>query len=124
MIASIPMIFPLANSTDYSVSMVDGMPFKGLILAEVRLLSTGFHVLAIISFFALTLGPLEVLSVLMDSQAGGKGYLVWNHQSHWQIRSWRLYTLSNVHVLETVSGEVLYMFSDVIYPLSLKLWKG
>ncbi|GJZ08599.1 hypothetical protein Tco_0542882 [Tanacetum coccineum] len=40
------------------------------------------------------------------------------------IRSWRLYTLSNVHVLETVSGEVLYMFSDVIYPLSLKLWKG
>ncbi|GJR96752.1 putative ribonuclease H-like domain-containing protein, partial [Tanacetum coccineum] len=25
------------------------------------------------------------LQVLMDSQAGGKGYLVWNHQSHWQI---------------------------------------
>ncbi|GJS56821.1 putative ribonuclease H-like domain-containing protein [Tanacetum coccineum] len=50
------------------------------------------------------------LQVLMDSQAGGKGSLVWNHQSHWQIRSWRLYTLSNVHVLETVSGEVLYMF--------------
>ncbi|GJR46667.1 putative ribonuclease H-like domain-containing protein [Tanacetum coccineum] len=61
------------------------------------------------------------LQVLMDSQAGGKGSLVWNHQSHWQIRSWRLYTLSNVHVLETVSGEVLYMFSDVSYPLSVKL---
>ncbi|GJX57506.1 hypothetical protein Tco_0287403 [Tanacetum coccineum] len=44
------------------------------------------------------------LQVLMDSQAGGKGSLVWNHQSHWQIRSWRLYTLSNVHVLETISG--------------------
>ncbi|GKF77774.1 hypothetical protein Tco_0230244, partial [Tanacetum coccineum] len=40
------------------------------------------------------------LQVLMDSQAGGKGSLVWNHQSHWQIRSWRLYTLSNVHVLD------------------------
>ncbi|GJZ86050.1 hypothetical protein Tco_0657660 [Tanacetum coccineum] len=34
---------------------------------------------------------------------------------------WRLYTLSNVHVLETVSGEVLYMFADVSYPLSVKL---
>ncbi|GKC64828.1 putative ribonuclease H-like domain-containing protein, partial [Tanacetum coccineum] len=43
--------------------------------------------------------------VLMDSEAGGKGSLVWNHQSHWQIQSWRLYTLSKVHVLETVSGE-------------------
>ncbi|GKC11664.1 hypothetical protein Tco_1008446 [Tanacetum coccineum] len=61
------------------------------------------------------------LQVLMDSQEGGKGSLVWNHQSLWQIRSWRLYTLSNVHVLETVSGEVLYMFADVSYPLSVKL---
>ncbi|GJU92972.1 hypothetical protein Tco_1317728, partial [Tanacetum coccineum] len=63
------------------------------------------------------------LQVLMDSQAGGKGSLVWNNQSHWQILSWRLYTLSNVHVLETISGEVLYMFSDVSYPLSVKLMK-
>ncbi|GJY99542.1 hypothetical protein Tco_0516972 [Tanacetum coccineum] len=61
------------------------------------------------------------LQVLMDSQEGGKGSFVWNHQSLWQIRSWRLYTLSNVHVLETVSGEVLYMFADVSYPLSVKL---
>ncbi|GJY74250.1 hypothetical protein Tco_0478681 [Tanacetum coccineum] len=61
------------------------------------------------------------LQVLMDSQEGGKGSSVWNHQSLWQIRSWRLYTLSNVHVLETVSGEVLYMFADVSYPLSVKL---
>ncbi|GKE65218.1 hypothetical protein Tco_1519379 [Tanacetum coccineum] len=37
------------------------------------------------------------------------------------IRSWRLYTLSNVHVLETVSREALYMFVDVTYPLSVKL---
>ncbi|GJX70959.1 hypothetical protein Tco_0308130 [Tanacetum coccineum] len=61
------------------------------------------------------------LQVLMDSQAGGKGSSVWNHQSLWQIRCWRLYTLSNVHVLETVSGEVLYMFADVSYPLSVEL---
>ncbi|GJT82496.1 hypothetical protein Tco_1056838 [Tanacetum coccineum] len=61
------------------------------------------------------------LQVLIHSQEGGKGSFVWNHQSLWQIRSWRLYTLSNVHVLETVSGEVLYMFADVFYPLSVKL---
>ncbi|GKC70002.1 hypothetical protein Tco_1115885, partial [Tanacetum coccineum] len=60
-------------------------------------------------------------SAFADSQEGGKGSFVWNHQSLWQIRSWRLYTLSNVHVLETVSGEVLYMFADVSYPLSVKL---
>ncbi|GKF71176.1 hypothetical protein Tco_0207290, partial [Tanacetum coccineum] len=41
MMVSIPMIFLSANSTEYTVSMVDGMmPLKGLILAEVRLLST------------------------------------------------------------------------------------
>ncbi|GKA08853.1 hypothetical protein Tco_0688184 [Tanacetum coccineum] len=61
------------------------------------------------------------LQVLIDSQEGGKGSSVWNNQSLWQIRSWRLYTLSNVHVLETVSGKVLYMFADVSYPLSVKL---
>ncbi|GJT17503.1 ribonuclease H-like domain-containing protein [Tanacetum coccineum] len=61
------------------------------------------------------------LQVLIDSQEGGKGSFVWNHQHLWQLRSWRLYTLSNVHVLETVSGEVLYMFADVSYPLSVKI---
>ncbi|GJY80293.1 ribonuclease H-like domain-containing protein [Tanacetum coccineum] len=64
MMASIPMIFLSANSTEYLVSTVDGtMPLKGLILAEVRFLSIGFHVLAIISSFDLTLGSLEVLSM-------------------------------------------------------------
>nr|GEU38868.1 ribonuclease H-like domain-containing protein [Tanacetum cinerariifolium] len=38
-----------------------------------------------------------------------------------EIRSWRLYTLSNVHVLETVSGEVLSTFTDVSYHLLVKL---
>nr|GFA75029.1 JmjC domain-containing protein [Tanacetum cinerariifolium] len=53
--------------------------------------------------------------------SGGKGSCVWKHQNLWEIRSWRLYTLSNVYVLETVSGEVLSMFTDVSYPLSVKL---
>nr|GEW69639.1 aminoacyl-tRNA synthetase, class 1a, anticodon-binding [Tanacetum cinerariifolium] len=61
------------------------------------------------------------LQVLFDSHKGGKGSCVWQHQHLWEIRSWRLYTLSNVYVLETVSSEVLYMFADVSYPLSVKL---
>nr|GEV35521.1 synaptobrevin, longin-like domain protein [Tanacetum cinerariifolium] len=65
-----------------------------------------------------TLGDLQVL---FDSHKGGKGSCVWQHQDLWEIRSWRLYTLSNVHFLETVSGEVLYMFADLSYPLSVKL---
>nr|GEZ35025.1 hypothetical protein [Tanacetum cinerariifolium] len=61
------------------------------------------------------------LQVLFDSHEGGKGSFVWHHQHLWQIRSWRLYTLSNVYVLETIFGEVVYMFADVPYPLSVKL---
>ncbi|GKD74354.1 hypothetical protein Tco_1332636, partial [Tanacetum coccineum] len=44
----------------------------------------------------------------------GAGLVLWGDLQ-------RLYTLSNIHVLETVSGEVLYMFIDVSYPLSVKL---
>ncbi|GKE77567.1 hypothetical protein Tco_1543687, partial [Tanacetum coccineum] len=61
------------------------------------------------------------LQVLIDSQEDGKGSFIWKNQHLWQIRSWRLYTLSNVHVLKTIFGEVLYMFADVSYPLSVKL---
>ncbi|GKB97717.1 hypothetical protein Tco_0983854 [Tanacetum coccineum] len=61
---SIPMTFPSANSTEYLVSTVDGtMSLKGKILTEVRLLSSRFHVLAIIAFIALTSGPSKVSSV-------------------------------------------------------------
>ncbi|GJZ58163.1 hypothetical protein Tco_0613657 [Tanacetum coccineum] len=61
MMVSIPMTFPSANSTEYLVSAVGGsVSLKGLILAEVRLLSTRFHVLAIISSFASTSGPSKV----------------------------------------------------------------
>ncbi|GJT66070.1 hypothetical protein Tco_1017550 [Tanacetum coccineum] len=87
-----------------------------------------------ILFFGPSLAGWEVISTplgeinvslqssgVIHSQEGGKGSSVWNHQSLWQISSWRLYTLSSVHVLETVSGEVLYMFADVFYPLSVKL---
>nr|GEW25004.1 ribonuclease H-like domain-containing protein [Tanacetum cinerariifolium] len=59
--------------------------------------------------------------VLFDSHTGGKGFCIWQNQNLWEIKSWRLYTLSNVHVLETVSGEVLYIFTHLSYPLSVKL---
>ncbi|GKC96904.1 hypothetical protein Tco_1162346 [Tanacetum coccineum] len=67
---------------------------------------------------------IEKRRVVMDFKHVGKGSLVWITQHHWQIQSWRLYTLSNVHVLETVSGEVLCMFVDISYPLSVKLMDG
>nr|GEU42760.1 hypothetical protein [Tanacetum cinerariifolium] len=63
------------------------------------------------------------LHVLFDSQAVGKGSCIWNNQNQWEIISWRLYTLLNLHVLEIVFGEVLSMFTDVSYPLSVELMK-
>ncbi|GJX36173.1 hypothetical protein Tco_0247730 [Tanacetum coccineum] len=39
------------------------------------------------------------------------------------IRSWRLFPFSGVHVLETFSGTVLYMFADTPYPLSASTMK-
>nr|GEV52167.1 hypothetical protein [Tanacetum cinerariifolium] len=36
------------------------------------------------------------LQVLFDSHKGGKGSCVWQHQDLWEIKSWRLYTISNV----------------------------
>ncbi|GJW35618.1 hypothetical protein Tco_0058538 [Tanacetum coccineum] len=64
MIVSTRMTLSSANSTEYLVSTVDGMmPHKGLILADVRLLSARFYVLAIIASLALTSGPSDVLSV-------------------------------------------------------------
>ncbi|GKF01109.1 hypothetical protein Tco_0028032, partial [Tanacetum coccineum] len=58
MIVPTSRFFPSANSTGYLVSTVDGtMPLKEPNSAEVRLLSTRFHALAIIMSFALTSGP-------------------------------------------------------------------
>ncbi|GKB81827.1 hypothetical protein Tco_0948722, partial [Tanacetum coccineum] len=58
-----------------------------------------------------------VVTYYENSLVTGARLMLWGDL---QIKSWRLYTLSNVHVLETVSGEVLYMFTDVSYPLSVK----
>ncbi|GJW59649.1 hypothetical protein Tco_0108984 [Tanacetum coccineum] len=39
-------------------------------------------------------------------------------QHTWNIQSWKLYSYSGVHVLETVGGLVVHMFIDKKYPLS------
>ncbi|GJR29315.1 hypothetical protein Tco_1105547 [Tanacetum coccineum] len=64
MLVSTSIIFMSANSTAYLVSMVDGtMPIKELNSTKVRFLLARFHALAIITSFALTSGPSEVLLV-------------------------------------------------------------
>nr|GEX07438.1 JmjC domain-containing protein [Tanacetum cinerariifolium] len=60
---------------------------------------------------------------ILSTPLGGKGSSIWQNQHLWEIRSWRLYTLSNVHILETMSGEVLSMFTDVPYLLSVERMK-
>ncbi|GKE64034.1 hypothetical protein Tco_1518195, partial [Tanacetum coccineum] len=57
------------------------------------------------------------LKVLMDSPELNDGSDVWKNQHTWRIQSWKLYSFSSVHVLETVSGLVLHMFVDKKYPL-------
>ncbi|GJZ75742.1 hypothetical protein Tco_0640207 [Tanacetum coccineum] len=84
MLVSTSIIFPSANSIEYLVFIVDGtMSLKGKILAEVRLLSTRFHVLAIVVSIALTSGPSEVSSAqeshnLRDSNSRKGKYIEGN----------------------------------------------
>ncbi|GJZ85437.1 hypothetical protein Tco_0650776 [Tanacetum coccineum] len=61
------------------------------------------------------------LKVLMDSPEVNDGSDVWKHQQTWKIQSWKLYSYSGVHVLETVGGLVVHMFVDKKYPLSVNL---
>ncbi|GJQ89195.1 hypothetical protein Tco_0000334 [Tanacetum coccineum] len=61
------------------------------------------------------------LKVLMDSPEVNDGSDVWKNQQTWKIQSWKLYSYSGVHVLETVGGLVVHMFVDKKYPLSVNL---
>ncbi|GJY14284.1 hypothetical protein Tco_0383593 [Tanacetum coccineum] len=63
------------------------------------------------------------LHVLFESTSGGSSVEVWNDQQEWVIHSWKLFPFSGVHVLETFSGKILYMFADTPYPLSVSLMK-
>ncbi|GJW52832.1 hypothetical protein Tco_0096917 [Tanacetum coccineum] len=61
------------------------------------------------------------LKVLMDSPEVNDGSDVWKNQNTWSIQSWKLYSYSGVHVLETVNGRVVHMFVDKKHPLSVNL---
>ncbi|GJV67854.1 anticodon-binding aminoacyl-tRNA synthetase, class 1a [Tanacetum coccineum] len=61
------------------------------------------------------------LKVLIDSPEVNDGSDVWKNQHTWSIQSWKLYSYSGVHVLETVGGLVVHMFVDKKYPLSVNL---
>ncbi|GJS43940.1 hypothetical protein Tco_0568983 [Tanacetum coccineum] len=61
------------------------------------------------------------LQVLIDSPEVDDGSDVWKNQHTWVIQSWKLYSNTGVHVLETVSGLVVHMFVDKKYPLSVNL---
>ncbi|GJS08821.1 hypothetical protein Tco_0365617 [Tanacetum coccineum] len=61
------------------------------------------------------------LRVLIDSPEVDDGSEFWKSQHKWRIQSWKLYSFSGIHVLETVSGLVIYMFVDKKYPLTVKL---
>ncbi|GJU83575.1 hypothetical protein Tco_1285940 [Tanacetum coccineum] len=60
---------------------------------------------------------------LFESTTGGSSVEVWDDQQEWVIHSWKLFPFSSVHVLETFSGKILYMFADTPYPLSASLMK-
>ncbi|GKA73400.1 hypothetical protein Tco_0779702, partial [Tanacetum coccineum] len=61
------------------------------------------------------------LRVLIDSPEVDDSSEFWKSQHKWRIQSWKLYSFSGIHVLETVSGLVIYMFVDKKYPLTVKL---
>ncbi|GJZ58846.1 anticodon-binding aminoacyl-tRNA synthetase, class 1a [Tanacetum coccineum] len=61
------------------------------------------------------------LKVLMDSPEVNDGSVVWKNQHTWSIQSWKLFSYSGVHVLETDGGLVIHMFVDKKYPLSVNL---
>ncbi|GJY63469.1 hypothetical protein Tco_0464929 [Tanacetum coccineum] len=61
------------------------------------------------------------LRVLIDSPEVDDGSEFWKSQHQWRIQSWKLYSFSGIHVLETVSGLVIYMFVDKKYPLTVTL---
>ncbi|GKC76996.1 hypothetical protein Tco_1127770 [Tanacetum coccineum] len=61
------------------------------------------------------------LKVLIDSPEVNDGSDVWKNQHTWIIQSWKLYSYTGIHVLETVSGLVIHMFVDKKYPLSVNL---
>ncbi|GKD47873.1 hypothetical protein Tco_1276849, partial [Tanacetum coccineum] len=104
-------------------------PVPSYVVVDWELLPTGLRIINVIyrkdnsqKFFTslreiLHLGELKVL---IHSPEVNDGSAVWKNQHTWRIQSWKLYSLYGIHVLETVSGLVIYMFVDKKYPLTVK----
>nr|GEX81336.1 aminoacyl-tRNA synthetase, class 1a, anticodon-binding [Tanacetum cinerariifolium] len=60
------------------------------------------------------------LRILITSREERDVSIIWDDQDQWQIRSWRFYALPAIHVLETKAGDIMYMFVDKKYPLTLE----
>nr|GEY95837.1 aminoacyl-tRNA synthetase, class 1a, anticodon-binding [Tanacetum cinerariifolium] len=58
------------------------------------------------------------LRILITSREERDASIIWDDQDQWQIRSWRLYALPAIHVLETEVRDIMYMFVDKKYPLT------
>nr|GEW54962.1 hypothetical protein [Tanacetum cinerariifolium] len=63
----------------------------------------------------LHMGDLHVLFQSLDDE---DAHDFWRNQDSWRFRSWHLYPRAQVYILETMDGQVIYMFVDVSYTLS------
>ncbi|GJY29222.1 putative ribonuclease H-like domain-containing protein [Tanacetum coccineum] len=63
----------------------------------------------------------EHITGLKSSGVGRTTQLRKKQKENLRIQSWKLYSFSGVHVLETIGGLVLHMFVDKKYPLSINL---
>lgn len=62
------------------------------------------------------------LYVLCDSSHYvGMGFHAWKGQHNWVIDSWKYFPLSNVHMIFATNGKTLYMWGDVIYPITIEV---
>ncbi|GJU97545.1 hypothetical protein Tco_1326816 [Tanacetum coccineum] len=75
------------------------------------------------AFAAWEIVPTGLGDADVSKSLGGSSVEVWADQKDWVVSSWRIFPFSGVHVLETFSGTVLYMFADTPYPLSASTMK-
>nr|GEW26521.1 putative ribonuclease H-like domain-containing protein [Tanacetum cinerariifolium] len=64
------------------------------------------------------LGLWSDLRTLITAREDRYASIIWDDQDQWEIRSWRLYALPAIHVLETEARDIIYMFVDKKYPLT------
>nr|GFA97755.1 hypothetical protein [Tanacetum cinerariifolium] len=63
------------------------------------------------------LGLWSDLQTLITAREDRDASIIWDDQDQWEIRSWRFSALPAIHVLETKTGDIMYMFVDKKYPI-------